>query len=85
MVSFTRSDALAVVRAIDSKRLIRTKIEGDGIQLTVLHKKDGETVVFVKIDGVEFQIWDVLHGSIEDDGITIYAECSAPVHIMIRD
>lgn len=85
MASFTHSDALAILHAIDSDRLIRTEIEGDGIQITVLHKKDGETVVFVKIDGVHFQIWDVVHGSIEGDGITIYAEHSAPVHIMIRN
>lgn len=85
MPSLNNSDALAVVHAIDSKRLIRTKIEGDGVQITVLHKRDGETVVFVKIDGVQFQIWDVVHCSIEGDGITIYAEYSAPVHIMIRE
>lgn len=85
MASLTHSDALAILHAIDSDRLIRTKIEGDGMQLTVLHKNDGETVVFVKIDGVQFQIWDVIHGSIEGDGITIYAEHSAPVHIVIRD
>lgn len=85
MPSLNNSDALTIVHAIDSKRLIRTKIEGDGVQLTVLHKKDGETVVFVRMEGVDFQIWDVLHGSMEGDGITIYAEHSAPVHIMIRD
>ena len=33
---------------------------------------------------VQFQIWDVVHGSIEGDGITIYAEHAAPVHIMVR-
>lgn len=85
MASFTHSDALAIVHAIDSDRLIRTKIEGNGIQLTVLHKNDGETVVFVKTNGIQFQIWDVRHAYIDGDGVTIYAEHSAPVHIVIRD
>lgn len=85
MASITHSDADRIVNAVSTGTPRRTVIHGDGITISVMKCADGETVAFIDVDGLDFQIWDVIQAGVDRCGLVIYGRQCAPVNIAIRD